>query len=246
MASANLAGRVALVTGGAMRVGRAIARTLAQAGCAVAIQYRTSAGEAAAARDELRAVSGGSVALAGDLAVPENCRRIVRQTIESLGRLDFLIHSAANFFRVPFEETGEEVWDAAMNVNARAGFLLAREAAPLLRSARGRVVLISDLLALHPPRGYLAHAVSKSALEGLVRALAVELAPEVSVNGIAPGAVLFPEGTSSEEMERARRRTLLDRTGSAQDVADIVLFLCSGPGFMTGQLLRLDGGESVR
>jgi pteridine reductase len=133
-----------------------------------------------------------------------------------------------------------------MNVNARAGFLLVREAAPMLKARRGRVVLISDLLARAPVRNYTAHAVSKAAVEGLVRALAVELAPEVLVNGVAPGTVLVPEGTTPEETETLKRRVPLEKIGNPEDVARTVLFLCAGPAFLTGQVLRLDGFASVR
>jgi pteridine reductase len=132
-----------------------------------------------------------------------------------------------------------------MDVNARAGFLLAREAAPMLTERSGRVVLISDFLAESPARNYLAHAVSKAAVEGLVRALAVELAPEVSVNGVAPGTVLPPEGTTEEEAARLARRVPAGRIGSAEDVAATVVFLCAGPAFLTGQLIRVDGGRSI-
>jgi pteridine reductase len=132
-----------------------------------------------------------------------------------------------------------------MDVNARAGFLLVREAAATLKARRGRVVFISDFLARAPARNYLAHAVSKAALEGLVRALAVELAPEVLVNGVAPGTVLVPEGTTPEEAEKLARRVPLKRNGDPQDVASTVLFLCSGPNFLTGQVIHVDGGLSL-
>jgi pteridine reductase len=163
-----------------------------------------------------------------------------------LGGLDLLVHSAANFHRAAFEETDEGLWDSAMNVNARAAFLLAREAAATLRQRHGRIVLMSDRMARHPQRSYLAHAVSKAAVEGLVRALAVELAPEVLVNGIAPGAVLVPEGTTPEQRERWAKATPLGRLGNADDVAKTVLFLCAGPDYLTGQIIAVDGGQGLR
>jgi pteridine reductase len=165
--------------------------------------------------------------------------------MREFGGLDFLVHSAANFHRAALEDTDETLWDSAMNVNARAGFLLAREAAATLRERRGRVVLISDFLAETPERNYFAHSVSKAAVEGLVRALAVALAPEVAVNGIAPGTVLLPEGTTAEEAERLARRLPAKRIGSAEDVAAAVVFLCAGPAFLTGQVIRVDGGRSI-
>lgn len=237
--------KIALVTGGGIRVGRAIAVALGAAGADVAVHYRGSREGAESAAAEIRAGGRRTVVVAGDLASPEDCRRIVRESIATLGGLDFLVHSAANFHRATFAETDELLWDSSMNVNARAGFLLASEAAPTLAERRGRVVLVSDFLAEAPARHYLAHSVSKAAVEGLVRALAVELAPEVAVNGVAPGTVLPPEGTTPEEVERLARRVPAKRIGSAEDVAATVVFLCAGPDFLTGQVIRVDGGRSI-
>jgi len=237
--------RVALVTGAAVRVGREIALGLARAGADVALHYRSSAAEAERTAGEIRALGRRAAALPAELTDPEQCRELVRACTTALGGLDFLVHSAASFERVPLEETDESVWDAAMALNARAGYLMAREAAATLRSRRGRVVLISDALARQPVRGYLAHSVSKAAVEGLVRALALELAPEVSVNGVAPGTVLVPEGTSPEQAARWARRIPLQRLGSAEDVARTVTFLCTGPEFITGQVVPVDGGQSL-
>ncbi|HSB37376.1 MAG TPA: SDR family oxidoreductase, partial [Thermoanaerobaculia bacterium] len=182
----------ALVTGGGIRVGRAIAVALGAAGTDVAVHYRGSRGGAESAAAEIRSRGRRTVIVSGDLASPDDCRTVVRESAAALGGLDFLVHSAANFHRATLADTDEGLWDSSMNVNARAGFLLAREAAATLRERRGRIVLISDFLAESPARNYLAHSVSKAAVEGLVRALAVELGPEVSVNGVAPGTVLPP------------------------------------------------------
>jgi len=241
----DLAGKAALVTGAAVRVGRAIALTLAEAGADVAVHYRSARAEAEGVVQAVRSMGRLSVAIGADLAAPEECRKTVREAARELGPVDLLVHSAANFHRASLAETDERLWDSAMNVNARAAYLLAREAAPMLRERHGRVVLISDFLARDPARHYLAHAVSKAAVEGLVRALAVELAPEVSVNGIAPGTVLVPEGTPLEEAEKLARRVPLKRNGDPEDVARTVLFLCAGPAFLTGQVLAVDGGKSL-
>ncbi len=245
MAEPALAGRIALVTGGAIRVGRAISLALARAGADVAVHYHSSAAAAKETAEEIRSLGRRASAVAADLARPQECRRVIAEAAGQLGGLDLLIHSAANFHRASLDETTEDLWDSAMQVNARAGFLLAREAARRLRERRGRIVLISDLLACDPPKNYLAHSVSKAAVEGLVRGLAVELAPEVSVNGIAPGTVLVPEGTTPEEADRLARRIPLRRSGDPEDVAQAVVFLCAGPAFITGQILRVDGGESL-
>ena len=240
-----LDGKVALVTGAGVRVGRAIALALARAGADVAIHFRGSGAGAETAASEVRAAGRRAVLVPADLARPEECRRTVRDAIAALDGLDYLVHSASNFHRASLEDTDEEMWDSAMDVNARAGFLMAREAAPILRARRGRVVLISDFLAESPARHDLAQSGSKAAVEGLVRALAVELAPEVAVNGVAPGTVLPPEGTPADEVERLARRVPAKRIGSADDVAATVAFLCGGPSFLTGQVIRVDGGRSI-
>jgi pteridine reductase len=240
-----LAGKAALVTGAAVRVGRAIALALAGSGADVAVHYRSSDAPASEVVGSIRKLGRRSAAVRSDLARPEECARTVREAAQALGGLDLLVHSAANFHRASLAETDAGVWDSAMSVNVRAGFLLARQAAEMLRERRGRVVLVSDFLARDPAKRYLAHSVSKAAVEGLVRALAVELAPEVSVNGIAPGTVLLPEGTSEEEAERYAGKVPLKRNGDPGDVAQAVVFLCAGPAFITGQILAVDGGKSL-
>lgn len=246
MSAGVLAGRAALVTGAGVRVGRGIAIALGAAGADVAVHYRGSAAAAEAVAAEIRAGGRRATPLQADLAHPEDCRRLVRSAVSALGGLDLLVHSAANFHRASLEATDENLWDDALNVNARAGFLLAREAARVLRERRGRIVLVSDALAITPVPNYLAHSVSKAAVEGLVRALAVELAPHVSVNGVAPGTVLVPEGTAPETAARWASEIPLERLGAPEDVAATVVFLCAGPSFVTGQLVRVDGGASLR
>jgi pteridine reductase len=245
MSSLSLAGKVALVTGAGVRVGQAIAWAIAEAGADVAVHYRSSAAPAEELAARIRDEGRRAVTVAGDLALPKDCRAVVRSCLDGLGTIDLLVHSAANFNRASLEDTDENLWDSSMDVNARAGFLLAREAAPSLRQRHGRIVLMSDLMAARPPRNYLAHCVSKAAVEGLVRALAVELAPEVSVNGIAPGAVLVPEGTSAETKAAWARKTPLQRIGDPEDVSRTVVFLCAGPSYLTGQIIRIDGGQGL-
>jgi pteridine reductase len=240
-----LEGKAALITGGAVRVGRAIALALCAAGADIAVHFRSHGSEARRLCDEVMAQGRRAWPIAGDLTDPEACDAVARGSLEQLGRLDALVHSAASFERLSLEETDAAAWDAAMDLNARAGFLLARRLAGELRARHGRIVLISDFFAHHPVRGYLAHAVSKSAVEGLVRALAVELAPEVSVNGIAPGTVLVPSGTSKEDEERWAKKVPLRRNGSPEDIGRAAVYLCSGSGFTTGQILRVDGGRDL-
>ncbi len=245
MTGGALDGKAALVTGGGVRVGRAIALALGSAGAEVAVHYRESAAAAEAVANAIRAAGRRATPLQADLAVPDDCRRLVRSAAAALGGLDLLVHSAANFHRAPLADTDENLWDDAMNVNARSGFLLAREAAPILKARGGRIVLVSDALATSPVRGYVAHAASKAAVEGLVRALAIELAPEVSVNGVAPGTVLVPEGTRADVAARWASEIPLRRLGAPEDVAAAVLFLSAGPAFVTGQILHVDGGATL-
>jgi NAD(P)-dependent dehydrogenase (short-subunit alcohol dehydrogenase family) len=240
-----LLGKTALVTGAAVRVGRAIALKLAEAGADIAVHYGTSAGEAEATAAEIRRLGRRSATVGARLERGADCRGLVERVLEVLGRLDLLVHSASNFHRATLAETDEALWASSMDVNARAGFLLARAAAVELTARKGRIVLISDFLGRDPARHYLAHSVSKAAVEGLVRALAVELAPDVLVNGVAPGNVLVPEGTSPEEAARWASKVPLKRIGEPRDVAEAVLFLCAGPSFITGHVLRVDGGKDL-
>jgi pteridine reductase len=243
--NAALVGKSALVTGAGIRLGRAVAIALAEAGADVAVHYRSSAAPAEETAAAIRRLGRRAVTLAADLADAAQCEKLARDAMTALGGLDVLVHSAANFHRASLRETDAALWDDAMHVNARAGMLLAREAAPTLAERQGRIVLISDLLATRPERNYVAHATSKAAVEGLVRALAVELAPHVRVNGVAPGTVLVPEGTPEATAARWARQAPLQRNGDPSDVAAAVLFFCTGPDFVTGQILCVDGGKSL-
>jgi pteridine reductase len=245
MAGFSLEGRVALVTGAGIRLGRAIALRLARTGADVAVHHRTSGTAAEEVASAIRQLGRRAVTLQADVEDAAACGALVEGSIAALGGLDLLVHSAANFHRAPLAGTTPALWDSAMNVNARSGFFLARAAEKSLRERRGRVVFISDAIATQPARGYVAHAASKAAVEGLVRALALELAPEVSVNGVSPGTVLVPEGTSPEDADRWARSVPAKRNGSPEDVAETVLFFCAGPAFITGQILRVDGGKSL-
>jgi NAD(P)-dependent dehydrogenase (short-subunit alcohol dehydrogenase family) len=236
---------VALVTGAGVRVGRAIALALAEAGADVAVHYRSSARPADDVARRIRGLGRRAETFRTDLADPDACLRLVAEVESSFGGLDYLVHSAANFHRASLEATGVQLWESSLNVNVRSGLFLAQSAAPALRRRKGRVVLISDLLAIRPVRNYIAHAVSKAATEGLIRALAVELAPDVSVNGVSPGTVMVPEGTPASLEARWAAETPLKRNGTARDVAEAVVFLCTGPSFVTGQILRVDGGRSL-
>jgi NAD(P)-dependent dehydrogenase (short-subunit alcohol dehydrogenase family) len=234
--------RVALVTGGAVRVGRAISLALAAAGYHLVVGYRTSESAAADVRDRVASLGLRCVPVQGDLADPEAVDALIDAVRSSFGRLDLLVNSAATFEARPLMEVDAAGWDHVMAVNARAPHLSVRAAAPLLRASRGSVVNIVDLSAFQPWLEYPHHAVSKAALAHLTRVQARALAPEIRVNAIAPGAVLPPEGWPEERWEAHAERAPLKRAGSAADVAEAVLYL-AGASFVTGQIIAVDGGS---
>ena len=236
--------RVALVTGGAVRVGRAISMGLAEAGYDLAVHHHTSKGEAEALSKEVELLGRRTSLCAADLSDPAEIRRMCRTVREDFGRLDLLVNNASTFLASPLLEVSEREWDHVMKVNLRAPFLLVRGAADLLRSARGSVINIADLSAFDPWLEYPHHSVSKAALVHLTKVMARALAPEVRVNAIAPGTVLLPEDAAEEERDRSRRRTVLRTLGSPRDVVRTVRFLLDSP-FVTGEVVVVDGGQRL-
>lgn len=236
--------RRALVTGGGIRVGRAIALGLAEAGYRVAIHYHRD--REGAERTAEAAARGGreAVALAADLTRPEAAEALVRQAADALGGLDLLVNSAAIFPRARPEEVTVDHWDRVFRLNARAVFLCSREAAGRMR-AGGSIVNIADVAAFEGWPAHAPYAATKAAVVSLTRSLALAWAPDLRVNAVAPGPVLLPEGTDGEERRRAAASTALGRIGRAEDVAQAVLYL-DGAEFVTGEVLRVDGGEHLR
>ena len=237
-----MAQRVALVTGGAVRLGRAIALGLAAGGYDVVVHYGSSEGPARDVVREIEALGRGAVMTAGDLTEPDSAISVVEVARSRFGRLDLVVNSAASFETGDLLAVDADAWDAIMNLNVRAPHLVVRAAAPLLRESRGAVINLVDLSAFQPWTGYPVHAVSKAALAHLTRVQARALAPEIRVNAIAPGAVLPPEDTSPEQLERLRSTTPLGRLGDPDDVVRAVLYLAEAP-FVTGQILAVDGGR---
>ena len=234
--------RVALVTGGAVRVGRALSLGLAEAGYDVAVHSHSSS---AAARDVQRRIAElgrSAVLIEADLGDPAGVERVAAEVEERCGRLDLLVNSAASFEEAELLDVDAEQWDRVMAVNLRGPFLLVRATAGLLRASRGTVVNILDLSALEPWTHHPHHSVSKAALLHLTRILARVLAPEVRVNAVAPGTVLPPDHLGADFDERERRATPLQRLGSPEDVLRAVLFLAASP-FVTGELIVVDGGR---
>ena len=238
--SAPLAGRTALVTGGARRIGRAIALQLAAAGANVAITYRDSQPEAEQTLRDLAAFDVDAFALRTDLTDPESIRQSVAAVIEEFGQLDILVNNAGLFEQAALEDITAEQWDRIFATNTRAPFLVAQAAYPHLRASRGRIVNIGSLGGSHPWATHAHYCASKAALHMLSQTMAKAWAPEVSVNCVAPGMIV--QGEIDEAYARFAAKTPMRRNGAAEDVAAAVLFFATGPHFITGQLLAVDGG----
>ena len=238
---------VALITGAARRVGAIVARTLHGAGYDVALHCRHSRAELDALISELESVRADStLALQADLTDSAHLPQLVEQTLARFGKLDALVNNAAAFFPTPFGEIAAEQCDRLFAINARAPLLLAQAAAKPLQSSRGSIVNIIDIYAQHPLPNYTAYCMSKAALAMATLALAQELGPGVRVNGVAPGNVLWSEQPiANETMATILRRTALQRQGSPQDIAGTVLWLLRDAPYVTGQILRVDGGRGL-
>jgi len=241
----TLDGRVTLVTGGAIRVGRAIVEALAVDGATVAIHHHGSTAEARALVAELRARGKRAEAFRADLTDDAQLAALVADVERTLGPIEVLVNSAAQFTRAAFLATDAAMLDAEWRLNARAPFLLTRAVARgMLERQNGVVVNVLDIGgALVPWRNYSAYCMTKAAMQMLTQVLALELAPHVRVNGVAPGTVLPPESLGAEDREQLRARIPLQRFGTAEDVAATVRFLITGSDFVTGQVIAVDGGR---
>lgn len=243
----NSFGRVALVTGAGRRVGRAIALELAAAGHDIAVHYRQSQADATETAQAVRRLGRQAALVSGDLLDPLTPGRLVGEAVAQLGGLHVLINSASSFVRQPLAETSAEDWLTAMALNAVAPALLAGAAAPHLRAGGGgRIVNLLDILADRAVRGYAAYCASKAALASITRSLAVELAPDITVNGVAPGIAEFPEHYDQATRDRLVSRVPLQRPGSPEEVARLVRFLVMEGGYLTGAIIPIDGGRSIR
>ncbi|CAN5897762.1 pteridine reductase [soil metagenome] len=242
----ELRGRVALVTGAGRRLGREMARALAGRGMTLAIHHHASGEGARELRDEVRAGGGRAECFAADLTDAGAARSLPPRVVEAFGRLDVLVNSAAVMHRIGFEQTTPDLYDSVLALNLRSVFFCTQGAAPALRAVRGKVVNLADLAGLQPWPGFAAHSVSKAGVVMLTKVLARSLAPEVTVNAIAPGAVLVPEEYDAEERERLATMAPLGRLGSPADVVAALLYLLEGGDFVTGEVLTVDGGRLLR
>lgn len=236
----SLEGRAAVVTGGAKKIGRALALALAEAGAHVAITYRESEAEARQTLSDLERQGVQALALQADVRIPEQIRAAVEAAADRFGRLDILVNNAGRFETAALEAITVPQWDAMFETNTRGPFLAAQAAYPHLKAARGRIVNIGSLGGLHPWPTHAHYCTSKAALHMLTQTMSRAFAPEISVNCVAPGMV--SNGEVSAEYETFARRTPMGRNGTAQDVAAAVLFFATGPHFITGQILSVDGG----
>ncbi len=235
-----LGGKRALVTGAAKRIGRALALTLAEAGADVAITYRGSQAEAAETVAALRALGSKALAVACDVREEASVQRAVAAAVEGLGGLDVLVNNAGAFETVALEEISVAEWDAMFATNTRGPFLMAKAAYPHLKAAHGRIVNIGSLGGIHPWATHAHYCTSKAALHMLSHTMAKAWAPEISVNCVAPGMIVT--GELNPAYEHFAHKTPMQRNGRAEDVAAAVLFFATGPHFITGQLLAVDGG----
>ena len=240
--------RIALVTGGAHRVGRSIALTLAREGAHVAITYHSSADEALQTVAEIEACGVGGLAVHCDQSNPAQVAAVFDAIQAQWGRLNILVNSAAIMQQKPFLDITPQDWDATLGINLTGPFLFSQHAGRMMlaQSAQGGGVIINiaDEAGLTPWPRYVHHSVSKAGVMMLTRAAAMALAPKVRVNAIAPGPVLKPEGWSNEQWDKLRPATPLDRLGSPQDVIEAVLYLIRAE-FVTGHVLVVDGGRTL-
>lgn len=242
----ELRGKTVLVTGAARRIGAAIARRLAQAGCDVALHFHRSDGAVEETAAACRAAGVRSAVLRADLRDAAQTEQLVPQVIEQLGRLDILVNNAAVFASGTLEETDPSRWEETLRVNLTAPFLLARAAAPALRAAGGRIVNLCDICTARPWPAYLAYCISKAGLEALTRGLARELAPRVNVVGVAPGVAAWPEDFEDSVREKLTARIPLGRAGRPEEIAEAVHFVLREGDYITGAILPVDGGRSIR
>jgi pteridine reductase len=237
-----------LITGGAKRVGAAICRRLHGAGANLMLHYRASAGEARLLQAELNHARPDSVSLIqADLLDLNKLPSVVEQTLQAFGRLDALVNNASTFFPTPVGEITEAAWTDLIGTNLQVPLFLAQAAAPALKRAQGAIVNLSDIHAERPLKNYVVYSIAKAGLAGLTRSLARELAPEVRVNAVAPGPILWPEDESFDELSRQRiiSHTPLKREGSPDDIARAVHFLLADANYITGETINVDGGRNM-
>lgn len=239
-------GKTALVTGGARRIGAAIVRALHAVGANVVIHYHSSADEGRELARELEQSRPGSTALvAGNLLDRDRLGGLIAQASATFGGLDLLVNNASSFYPTPLGQVTGVIWDDLIGTNLQAPFFLSQAAFPELRSRGGSIVNIVDIHAQCPMRAFPVYSIAKAGLAGLTRALAMEMAPAVRVNGVAPGAILWPELPLQEDIDRILECVPLGRAGDPEDIAAAVRYLALEATYVTGVVLAIDGGRSL-
>lgn len=243
-----ISGKVALVTGAAHRIGAEIVRTLHAAGMDIAIHYRNSEAAALALQQELEQQRPDSVLLIqADLAEMTAYPSMINKIHEWRARLDLLVNNASSFYPTPVDESTEQQWDELMASNLKAPYFLAQAAAEMLRQHRGSIINMVDIHAERPLAGHPIYSMAKAGNTMMVKSLARELGPEVRVNGIAPGVILWPETEmGAETKDEILSRTALKTPGQPSDIANTLLFLARDAGYITGQIINVDGGRTVQ
>jgi pteridine reductase len=242
-------GKTVLVTGGAKRVGAAICRCLHAAGANIVIHYRSSLYEALALRAELNEQRADSAfCVQADLLDIASLKALIAEAIQHFGHLDALVNNASSFYATPLAELDETQWMDLVGTNLKAPLFLAQAAAPELRRRHGCIINIADIHAERPMHGHLLYSVAKAGLAALTRGLAQEMAPQVRVNAVAPGVIVWPEGEAWQNEDQRRKivaHTLLKREGEPDDIAKAVKFLMCDAPYITGQVISVDGGRSI-
>lgn len=240
----ELRNTTALITGGAHRLGKAIAIGMAQAGANVVIHYHRSGDKIEATLTELRSYGVRAEAVQGDFSVVADAERVVDEAAERMGGLSVLVNSVGIWGATPLGSVTEERWDELIATNVRGAFFAAQRATPFLRATKGAIVNIADVGVLRPWKNYTPYLVSKGGVVTLTEALAKDLAPDVRVNAVAPGPVLLPDGWDEDQAEKSAQSVLLKRVGTPEDVAQAVVYLASAD-YVTGVILPVDGGQRL-
>ena len=241
----DLNGKVALVTGGAKRLGKAIVHALAQRGCQLVVHYHTSQTEAQATVQELRTAGHEAIALQADITQESEVESMVEQAVERFGRIDVLVNNAAIFYRTPIDTVTFDDWEQIINVNLTGTFLCAHKIGLRMRAwGWGHIINMADVAGQRPWADYIPYSVSKACVLTFSQGLAMELAPEVMVNAVVPGPVLFQDDTPEEVQQREIEKTLLKRAGTPEEVAKLIVFIAESD-FSTGSVFSVDGGRSL-
>lgn len=236
---------VILITGAAMRVGRTIALELAKKGAIIAFSYYLEEEPWQETMEEIKSLRGDCLAIQTEIRSAADVKNLVQQTIEHYGRIDVLVNNASVWLKSPFLEISETEWDLSMDVNLKGPFLVSQAVVPhMLENGQGVIINITDLSAFQTWPGYAHHAASKAGLVSLTKSLAVEFAPKIRINAIAPGTVLLPEDAPPKKVQWAQEKSLLKRVGEPEDVANLVTFLIESE-FTTGSVYFVDGGRSL-